>query len=108
MAAWSSRSIGSDHAQLATLAVSMQLDSFTRVKEMMDQMVADLKTEQSEEVAFKANCASEFNANEKTTMTKTEEKADLEAKIESLAKLISTLKEEVAAAKTKLISTLKE
>jgi len=100
MAAWSTRSNGGPRKELATLAVSMQLDSFTRVKEMMDKMVADLKTEQSEEVSFKANCASEFNANEKTTQTKTEEKADLEANIESLAKLISGLKEEVAAAKT--------
>jgi len=102
MAAWSSRSIGSDHAQLATLAVSMQLDSFTRVKEMMDKMVTDLKTEQAEEVKFKDNCNTEFNENEKTTFTKKEDKADLEAKIESVSKLISTLGEEIEAAKTNI------
>jgi len=102
MAAWNLRSMGGARKELATLAVSMQLDSFTRVKEMMDKMVADLKTEQSEEVSFKANCGNEFNTNEKTTQTKTEEKADLEANIESLTKLIATLQEEMTTAKTNM------
>merc|ERR1719359_219857 len=102
MAAWNTRSAGGARSQLATLAVSMQLDSFARVKEMMDKMVADLKSEQQEEVAFKANCETEFNTNEKTTFTKKDEKADLEAKIESLSKLIGTLQEEIAAAKTNI------
>merc|ERR1719478_341369 len=99
MAAWNGRTEGSPRTELATLAVSMELDSFTRVKEMMDKMVADLKTEQAEEVKFKANCNTEFSTNEKTTFTKKEEKADLEAKIESLTKLIGTLQEEIEAAK---------
>jgi len=102
MAAWNQRTMGGARTQLATLAVSMQLDSFTKVKEMMDKMVADLKNEQTEEVAFKDNCNSEFNNNEKTTQTKKEEKADLEAKVESLTKLIATLQEEVSAAKTSI------
>jgi chromosome segregation ATPase len=100
MSAWNLRSAGGAKSQLATLAVSMQLDSFTKVKEMMDKMVADLKSEQQEEVSFKANCETEFNTNERTTQTKKEEKADLEAKIETLSKNIATLQEEVAAAKT--------
>jgi len=102
MAAWSQRSskgMGGARAQLATLAVSMQLDSFTKVKEMMDKMVADLKTEQEDEVKFQANCGVEFNTNEKTTFTKKDEKEDLGAKIESLSKLIATLQEETAVAK---------
>jgi len=103
MAAWNQRSMGgSPKTQLATLAVSMQLDTFTKVKELMDKMVADLKNQQSEEVSFKANCGSEFNQNERTTQTKKEEKADLEAKIESLTKLIATLQEETATAKTNI------
>jgi hypothetical protein len=99
MAAWNLRSMGGARKELATLAVSMQLDSFTKVKEMMDKMVADLKSEQTEEVSFKANCETEFNTNEKTTFTKKDEKGDLEAKIESLSKLLATLQEEIAAAK---------
>jgi len=102
MAAWNLRSMGGAHKDLATLAVSMQLDSFKRVKEMMDKMVADLKDQQQEEVKFKDNCVREFNENERTTQTKSEEKADLEAKIESLEKLIATLKEEMSTAKTSI------
>jgi chromosome segregation ATPase len=102
MAAWSSRSVGGATKELATLAVSMQLDSFAKVKEMMDKMVADLKKEQSEEVSFKDNCQTEFNTNEKTTMTKKEEKADLEANIEKLTKLIETLQEEIKTAKANI------
>merc|ERR1719197_1780442 len=96
MAAWSSRSTSNAREGLAQLAVSMQLDSFTKVKEIMDKMVADLKDQQAEEVKFKANCNTEFNTNEQTTFTKKGEKADLEAKIESLSKAIATLKEEIA------------
>lgn len=99
VSAWNLRSAGGAKSQLATLAVSMQLDSFTKVKEMMDKMVADLKTEQQEEVSFKANCETEFNTNERTTVTKKEEKADLEAKIETLSKNIATLQEEIESAK---------
>jgi len=99
MAAWNFRGMHAPKSQLATLAVSVQLDTFTKVKAMMDKMAADLKAEQSEEVKFQANCGSEFDSNEKVTQTKTEEKADLEANIESLSKLIATLNEEIAAAK---------
>merc|ERR1719158_1510601 len=35
--------------QLATLAVSAQLDAFTKVKEAMDKMLAELKKQQKEE-----------------------------------------------------------
>jgi len=105
MSAWNLRSMGGAHKELATLAVSMQLDSFTKVKEMMDKMVADLKVQQTEEVSFKDNCNTEFNTNEKTTQTKGEEKADLEAKIEGLSKLIATLQEETATAKAEIASS---
>jgi chromosome segregation ATPase len=99
LAAWSGRTMGAPRSQLATLAVSVQIDAFTKVKEIMDKMVADLKEQQAEEVKFKDNCDSEFNTNEKMTFTKKEEKGDLEANIESATKLIATLQEEIAAAK---------
>jgi hypothetical protein len=102
MAAWNGRGLNAPKSQLATLAVSVSLDTFTKVKAMMDKMVADLKTEQSEEVKFKANCGSEFDSNEKSTQKKQEEKADLEANIESLSKLIETLNGEIATAKTSI------
>mmetsp|Transcript_14716 Transcript_14716/g.26121 ORF Transcript_14716/g.26121 Transcript_14716/m.26121 type:complete len:763 (+) Transcript_14716:81-2369(+) len=88
----------SANSKLATLAVSVQLDSFTKVKEMMDKMVADLKAEQADEVQFKAKCGEDMNSNEKETFDKKEQKSDLEAKIDTLDKSISTLKDEIAAA----------
>mmetsp|Transcript_18247 Transcript_18247/g.29180 ORF Transcript_18247/g.29180 Transcript_18247/m.29180 type:complete len:774 (+) Transcript_18247:55-2376(+) len=107
LAAWNERSIGSPTNDLSTLAVSMQIDSFTKVKEIMDKMVADLKDQQAEEVKFKANCESELNDNEKTTQTKTEKKADLEADVESLTKLIATLTDEIDADKTSIADSEK-
>merc|ERR1719299_116362 len=78
------------------------------VKAAMDKMVADLKAEQEEEVEFKLFCDSEFDANEKMTYKKTEEKEDLEAKIESLAALIKKLTEEIAAATERIAEAKKE
>merc|ERR1719486_590694 len=91
--------------QLSTLAVAIGLDSFTKIKEAMDKMVADLKAEQEEEVKFKAHCTKELNLNEKQTYEKTEEKEDLEAKIAKLTKLIKMLTEEIAAANTQIAET---
>jgi len=81
--------------QLSTLAVSVGLDSFTKIKEAMDKMVADLKTEQEEEVKFKSHCTKELNTNEKQTYEKTQQKEDLEATIEKLSKAITKLQEEI-------------
>jgi len=83
-------------AQLSTLAVTVQLDSFTKVKAAMDKMVVDLKKEQQEEAELKAFCSKEFNQNDKETYDNTEQKEDLEAKMEELAALIKKLGEEIA------------
>jgi len=91
--------------QLSTLAMTVQLDSFTKVKEMMDQMVAELKKQQVEEVEFKAYCTKEFDETEKATFDKTAEKKDLEAQIERLASLIETLAKEIAEAKEQISET---
>merc|ERR1719171_3079768 len=91
--------------QLSTLAVSVGLDSFTQIKKAMDQMVADLKKEQEEEVKFKTYCNKELDANEKETYQKTETKEDLEATIAKLTKLLKKLSEEIAAAKAQIAET---
>merc|ERR1719473_2286658 len=91
--------------QLSTLAVAVGLDSFTKIKEAMDKMTADLKAEQEEEVKFKAHCTKELNLNEKETYEKTEQKEDLEAKIAKLTKLIKKLTEEIAAHNAEIAET---
>merc|ERR1719254_106710 len=91
--------------QLSTLAISVSLDSFTKIKEAMDKMVSELKEEQEEEVKFKAYCTKELDLNEKETYEKTEEKEDLEALIEKLSKLIKKLGEEIADANSQIADT---
>ena len=109
--AWAGRSgkatsmLQGPRTQLSTLALAVSLDSFTKIKAMMDKMVADLKTEQEEEVKFKAYCQKEFSANEKATYEKTEDKKDLEAKIEELATLMKKLAEEIAEAQAQIAET---
>jgi len=92
-------------AQLSTLAMAVQLDSFSKVKEMIDKMHAELKEQQEEEVKFKAYCEKELRQNEKTTYEKNELKKELEAKIDQLDSLIKRLREEIAAAKEQITMT---
>lgn len=95
-------------AQLSTLVVSVQLDAFTKVKEAMDKMIAELKAQQEEEVKLKEFCTTEFNQNEQNTYTKTEEKEDLERKIAELTSHIETLTKEIADAEYGIANSKKE
>merc|ERR1719311_741231 len=89
----------SPKTQLAQLTVSVQLDAFTKVKEAMDQMVAELKQQQAEEVETKEFCTAKFDENEKQTYTKTEEKEDAEVNIDSLSATIEKLTKAIEEAK---------
>merc|ERR1719253_1228799 len=107
LAAWHSRigAAGGPRSQLSTLAVSVSLDSFKKLKEVMDKMVVDLKQEQADEVAFKAHCTKEFDITEKDTFQKTDLKGDLEANIAKLAKLTESLTAEIATATKQIADT---
>merc|ERR1719198_838109 len=103
--AWDDRrgaSLTGPRAQLSTLAVTVQLDGFGKVKEAMDKMVADLKKEQQEEVELKQFCEKEFNQNEKETYENNEQKEDLEEKMDELEALIKKLDEEISDAKKQI------
>ena len=71
---------GSPRTQLSTLAVTVSLDSFTKIKKAMDTMTADLKEEQAMEVKFKAHCDTEMDVTDKETFNKNEEREDYEGK----------------------------
>merc|ERR1719214_196742 len=95
--------------RLATLAVRVRLDAFTRVKKAIDDMVAQLLKEKEDEIKHKDFCVDEFNTNELQTEKKEREKSDLTAKIEdleltikTLAEAIETLKSEVAEMQVQL------
>merc|ERR550532_1614770 len=95
--------------KLATLAYRVKLDAFTRVKKMIDEMIAQLLKEKEDEIKHKYFCVDEFNANQMETETKEREKKDLiahieelEATINALAEAIATLKSEIAEMQVQL------
>jgi len=115
LSAWHDRKSGAGigaaagpRAQLSTLAMSVKLDTFTKVKELMDKMLAALKTEQLDEVKFKAYCIKELDVVEKETYAKNEEKQDLEAKLQQLANLIAQLADEIAQARSDIANAQTE
>jgi chromosome segregation ATPase len=88
--------------RLATLAVRVRLDAFTRVKKAIDDMVAQLLKEKEDEIKHKDFCVEEFNSNELQTEKKEREKADLAAKIEDLEATIKALTEAIDQLKAEI------
>merc|ERR1712187_244469 len=88
--------------RLATLAVRVRLDAFTRVKNAIDDRVAQLLKEKEDEIKHKDFCVDEFNTNELQTEKKEREKADLTAKIEDLEMTIKQLTEAIDALKAEI------
>merc|ERR1719272_1222259 len=66
--------------ELSMLASSVELDAFTKVKAMIDKMIATLQTQQADEVKKNDWCKATIQENEMTTAKTNDEKADLEAK----------------------------
>merc|ERR550537_839370 len=88
--------------RLATLAVRVRLDAFTRVKKAIDDMVAQLLKEKEDEIKHKDFCVDEFNTNELQTEKKEREKQDLIAKIEDLEMTIKQLTEAIEQLKAEI------
>merc|ERR1712048_792197 len=88
--------------RLATLAVRVRLDAFTRVKKAIDDMIAQLLKEKEDEIKHKDFCVDEFNTNELQTENKERAKADLTAKIEDLELTIKQLTEAIDALKSEI------
>merc|ERR1719326_238419 len=84
--------------ELSMLASSVELDAFTKVKAMIDKMIATLKTQQADELKKNDWCNAELQENEMSTMKAKDLKADQEATIGQLETTIKTLSEEVEKA----------
>merc|ERR1719162_2444035 len=84
--------------ELAMLATSVELDAFTKVKAMIEKMIATLKTQQADEVKKNDWCKAELQENDMTTAKTTDLKADLEAKAGELETTIKRLSEEIEKA----------
>jgi len=88
--------------RLATLAVRVRLDAFTRVKKAIDDMVAQLTKEKEDEIKHKDFCVDEFNTNELQTEKKDREKQDLSAQIEDLELTIKELTDAIDQLKSEV------
>jgi len=78
------------------------LDAFTKVKQAIDDMVAELTKQQEDEVKLKDFCTDAFNENEKQTNENTRIKTDLETLIEDLTMKIDELAEQIATLKAEI------
>jgi septal ring factor EnvC (AmiA/AmiB activator) len=92
-----------------TLAMRVRLDAFTKVKQAIDDMIAELLKQKEDEIKQKDFCVDGFNENEKQTTEQTRIKTDLETliedltmKIEELHKAIETLKAEIGELQVQL------
>merc|ERR1719313_946110 len=98
-----------NNPHLMTLAMKVRLDAFEKVKQAIDDMIAELLKQKGDEIKQKDFCVDGFNENEKQTTEKTREKTDLETliedltmKIDELHKAIETLKAEVTELQTQM------
>merc|ERR1719321_1951078 len=91
-----------NNPRLATLAVQVRLDAFTRVKKAIDDMIAQLLKEKEDEIKHKDFCVDEFNTNQLQTERKEREKEDLIAKIEDLEMTIKQLTEAIETLKAEI------
>lgn len=91
---------------LAALATRMQLDSFAKVKAAIDEMVADLKKQQQDEVAFVDGCKSELQEASMLEKKTEDTYTDLTTKTEALAAAEQKQKQDLNATYDR-IKTLK-
>lgn len=94
--------------KLALLAESLQLDAFEKVKAAIDKMVAELATQQQEEVEHKDWCKDELAKNRRSTEEQSDRKASLEADIEGGKKTLSQLSAELQASRKAVADMQKE
>lgn len=88
--------------ELSILATNVELDAFTRVKKAIDDMIAQLKVEQADEVKKHDWCNTELHSNEVATMGTEDKKADLSAKVEDIAATLARFTDEIAQAKSNI------
>merc|ERR1719359_1734284 len=90
---------------LARLAVVAKLDAFVKVKEAIDNMVAELKFQQKDEVKHRDFCIAEFAENEKQTAFASDDLSDLKTEEEELTSTIDTLTQELSDANAEIADT---
>jgi len=82
--------------QMAALALSARLDAFTKVKQAIDDMVADLQKEKEEEIKHRDYCIKNLNENEKSTAGKAHTKGRQEQKQAGFKSEVKTMTDQIA------------
>merc|ERR1719506_1566167 len=98
----------SGSAQISQLAALAQLDAFTKVKELIDKMVAELKVQQQEEVEKRDWCTAELNDNKRDTTAAYDKKDSLTANEADLEKNIERLTADIEAGKAANVESMKQ
>lgn len=94
---------------LSTIAERAEVDPFTKVKKMIQDLVVRLLEEANDEASHKGWCDTELKTNEQTRNEKTEQVEKLRAEIDELTASIAELSEditELTAAIAALASTM--
>eukprot|EP00441_Pelagodinium_beii_P040344 CAMPEP_0197636506 /NCGR_PEP_ID=MMETSP1338-20131121/11986_1 /TAXON_ID=43686 ORGANISM="Pelagodinium beii, Strain RCC1491" /NCGR_SAMPLE_ID=MMETSP1338 /ASSEMBLY_ACC=CAM_ASM_000754 /LENGTH=642 /DNA_ID=CAMNT_0043208743 /DNA_START=58 /DNA_END=1986 /DNA_ORIENTATION=- len=99
---------GKKDSRLATLALEAKIDTFERVKEKVDLMVAALKKEQSDEVRKKEYCLEELQENRMDTEKKQRNSENLAAKQEELKMKMADATEKMKALETDIAEMKKQ
>merc|ERR1740133_639051 len=89
----------SGSAQISLLAASAQLDAFTKVKALIEKMVAELASQQKDEVDKRDWCISELNSNKRSTDAAYDKKESLETQMADLKKNIEQLTKDIDSSK---------
>jgi predicted nucleic acid-binding Zn-ribbon protein len=94
--------------QIALLAASAQLDAFTKVKALIDKMVAELTKQQQDEVDHRDWCIDELNSNKRATTAAYDKKDSLEAQMADLKKTIEKLSKDIDASEKAVAETMNQ
>jgi septal ring factor EnvC (AmiA/AmiB activator) len=90
---------------LLAMASTVTLEAFKEVKEKIEEMMAELKQQQKDDVKQKDFCVSEFNENEKQTVLAQDTMSDLTTEIETWTATLDTLKKEIKAGEAEIADT---
>mmetsp|Transcript_120639 Transcript_120639/g.196291 ORF Transcript_120639/g.196291 Transcript_120639/m.196291 type:complete len:709 (-) Transcript_120639:69-2195(-) len=94
--------------QLALIAASVQLDEFTKVKALIDDLVKELEKQQKEEAVQKDVCNKDFFTNKQATAAAYDKKESLLAKEADLTKTIEGLTKDIKTATEENVELMKQ
>lgn len=89
----------SNNVALMSLAVRIKLDAFDKVKKTMDNMLAELKTQQQNEYDQNERCKKDIDETEDTIKIEQRNKKDLEEKNKDLTNTLATLDDQIKTLK---------